>query len=78
MLQPERGFGKLWRENENIKEALGWALTPEFGYISQYEYHPGNLLEDGITVAEGEHKLFSLYGEAFIFHEDTQTWELGS
>ncbi|MEO0560516.1 MAG: hypothetical protein AAF125_00280, partial [Chloroflexota bacterium] len=31
LIQPERGFGKLWRENPEIRDALGWAVTPEFG-----------------------------------------------
>lgn len=76
--QPERGFGKLWRENTDVREALGWAITPEFGYISQYEYRPGGTIEDGTFVpGDGEHKLFSLNGEPFVFHENTQTWELG-
>ncbi len=76
--QPERGFGKLWRENEDVRDALGWAVTPEFGYISQYEYRPGGGIEDGTFVAgDGEHKLFSLEGEPFVFHEDSQSWELG-
>jgi hypothetical protein len=77
--QPERGFGKLWRENDNVRDALGWAVTPELGYISQYEYRPGGAIEDGVFIAgDGEHTLFSLYGEPFLFHENTQTWELGS
>jgi hypothetical protein len=76
--QPERGFGKLWRENEDVREALGWAVTPEFGYISQYEYQPGGTLAgETFILGDGEHKLFSLNGEPFLFHEDTQTWELG-
>jgi hypothetical protein len=72
-LQPTRGFGKLWRDNPEIREALGWATTPEFGYISRYEYHPG---EDS---GPGHHILFSLYGEAFRFNESGDsdwTWQL--
>ena len=26
--QPTRGFGKVWRENPDIREALGWATEP--------------------------------------------------
>jgi hypothetical protein len=72
-MQPTRGFGKLWRDNPDIREALGWATTPEFGYISRYEYHPGR--DNG----PGYHILFSLYGEAFRFNEsgDSEwTWQL--
>lgn len=74
LLQPSRGFGKLWRDNPEIREALGWATTPEFGYVSRYEYHPG--ADNG----PGYHILFSLYGEAFRFNESDDfsdwTWQL--
>jgi len=78
MQQPTRGFGKLWRENPEIREALGWAITPEFGYVSQYEYHPGGTMDANgtFTAGPGFHVLFSLYAEAFRFDEATGTWEL--
>jgi hypothetical protein len=28
--QPRRGFGKLWREVQEIRDRLGWATGPEF------------------------------------------------
>lgn len=78
-LQPMRGFGKLWRENPEVRDALGWALTPEFGYVSNYEYHPGGEVVDGRYVAgPGYHVLFSLYDEAFRFNEADGTWQLGA
>ncbi len=41
--QPVRGFGKLWRESGNLRQELGWGVTPEFGYVSNYEYHAGGI-----------------------------------
>jgi hypothetical protein len=35
--QPIRGFGKVWRENARIREALGWAVAPEQGYNGFYQ-----------------------------------------
>lgn len=41
--QPELGFGKVWRgevESEldfDMQERIGWALEPEFGYITFYQ-----------------------------------------
>lgn len=29
--QPKRGFGKVWRNNANVRNALGWALIEERG-----------------------------------------------
>ena len=79
--QPRRGFGKLWRENPELREALGWAITPEFGYVTRYEYHPGvptgEVDAQGTPVpVPGYHILFSLYEEAFRFNEADQTWQL--
>jgi WD40 repeat protein len=75
---PERGFGKLWRENPEVQDALGWALTPEFGYVSPYRYVPGGEMQEGTYVpGPGYHILFSLAGEEFRFNEDSGTWQLG-
>lgn len=76
--QPARGFGKLWRENPQVRDELGWAVTPEFGYVSEYRYQPGGEIgPDGeYTPAPGYHVLFSLYGEAFQFNEADNTWQL--
>jgi hypothetical protein len=29
--QPQRGFGKIWREAPGVRDRLGWALEPEAG-----------------------------------------------
>ncbi|MBZ0298639.1 MAG: hypothetical protein K8J31_02815 [Anaerolineae bacterium] len=71
--QPRRGFGKLWRDNPDIREALGWAITPEFGFVTRYEYHPGGTID---TPEPGYHVLSSLYEEQFRFNEADQTWQL--
>ncbi|MBI5669478.1 MAG: hypothetical protein HZC41_15860 [Chloroflexi bacterium] len=70
--QPERGFGKLWRTNQEVNDALGWGVTPEFGYVSNYEYHPGGTVD---ALAPGYHILFSLYQERFRFNEADGTWQ---
>jgi hypothetical protein len=74
-LQPERGFGKLWRESVEVREALGWAVTPEFGYISDYAYVVTGTDDAGNFI--GYHVLFSLGGEQFRFNEIDGTWQLG-
>ncbi|MBZ0298071.1 MAG: hypothetical protein K8L99_36290 [Anaerolineae bacterium] len=77
-IQPERGFGKLWRENIDVRDSLGWAVTPEFGYVTRYEYHPGDPTVNGdtVTYGPGYHVLTSLYEEAFRFNEADGTWQL--
>lgn len=32
--QPIRGFGKVWREQPDLQERLGWATSVELGYTS--------------------------------------------
>lgn len=71
LLQPMRGFGKLWRENPDVRAALGWAITPEFGYVTRYEYH--RVAPDR---PDGFHLLTSLYEEVFRFNEADGTWQL--
>ena len=82
MLQPVRGFGKLWREVQQVRDQLGWAVTPEFGYVSRYEFHAGGTVNQQGAFTQvpgtGYHILFSLYGEQFRFNETDSTWQLGS
>lgn len=78
--QPERGFGKLWREADDLRTALGWGITPEFGYVSRYEYRSGGTVDPATgayTPGPGVHVLFSLGGELFRFNEADSTWRLG-
>lgn len=80
LIQPGRGFGKLWRDNPDIREALGWALDPEYGHISHYTFEPGAEVEteDGeIVRLPGIHTLTSWYGGiVYIFDEAEGTWLL--
>ncbi len=32
--QPKRGFGQVWRDNQNVRDALGWALDWERPYTA--------------------------------------------
>ncbi|HFC11233.1 MAG TPA: hypothetical protein ENJ56_00210 [Anaerolineae bacterium] len=34
LLQPKRGFGKVWRENPHVRAALGWATDHEVGFAT--------------------------------------------
>lgn len=80
LIVPDRGFGKLWREVPAIREQLGYAVTPEFGYVSRYAYYAGGTIDaSGAYIAgSGYHILYSLYDEQFRFDEADGTWRLGS
>lgn len=72
--QPIRGFGKLWRENEAIREALGWALDPEIGHTARYQFFDDVPSEDDADVTMDYHALNSYYGHTFVFNETEGTW----
>jgi hypothetical protein len=37
LFQPERSFGKVWRQNPDVQTNLGWALAPEQGFAGGYQ-----------------------------------------
>ena len=78
LFQPVRGFGKLWRENPEVKATLGWALDTELGHTTRYEYHPGGSLNQNseYELGPGHHLVESLYGDTFRLNEDTSTWQI--
>lgn len=71
LLQPRRGFGKLWREHAELKDNMGWAITPEFELTSRYTYIAGGYVDDSGTYVPGpgEHRLVTLYNESISFFE---------
>lgn len=76
--QPVRGFGKLWRENLEVRQVLGWALETEIGHTTRYEYRQGGRLnEDNAYVpGPGYHLVRSAGGDTFRFNEDSFTWSI--
>jgi hypothetical protein len=76
--QPIRGFGKVWRENESVRAALGWARDVEYGYTTDYRYdHGGTIDPDGnYESGPGVHTLVTLGNETVHFYEADDTWAL--
>ncbi len=74
--QPVRGFGKLWRENLEVRQIMGWALSPEVGHSARYEYRQGGHLNDDAAYVPGPgyHLISSVNGETFRFNEENFTW----
>lgn len=74
--QPIRGFGKVWRNNPEVQQALGWAKDTEYGYTTAYRYdHGGHVNDEGEYVSgPGVHTLTTLGNETVHFYEDTSTW----
>ena len=78
LFQPIRGFGKLWRSNPEVRDALGWALADELGHTTRYEYHPGGAVSENSDYQSGPgyHLVESLYGDIFRLSEADSTWQI--
>ena len=72
LIQPHRGFGKVWRDQPDLREALGWATTPEFELNSAYTYLAGGTFDDAGTFVPGpgEHRITLFDGQSFSFFEE--------
>lgn len=80
LFQPRRGFGKLWRTTPGLREALGWATTPEFALNTSYVYQPGGFIDqDGKWVpGPGKHFITTLGRQTFALIESAEgvgRWE---
>ena len=78
LYQPVRGFGKLWRENPEVRLKLGWAVAPEVGHTTRYRYYHGGHVADDMEYipAPGYHLVDSVSGERIRFDEDTMRWRI--
>ena len=59
LLQPVRGFGLLWRSDEGIRQALGWALAPEVGFEGAWQAFDGG---HAVAGPDGQVWLFYFQG----------------
>jgi hypothetical protein len=45
LFEPNRGFGKVWRNNSELQKAIGWAVENEFGDTINYQvFQRGSVL----------------------------------
>lgn len=68
LLQPRRGFGKLWRNDRALQLRLGWATSAEIGYTAF-------LQTDSIT---GIQYLTGPNGEIYALTPDQTQWNLSN
>ena len=81
LYQPRRGFGKLWRTTDELRGALGWGTTPEFGITTSYVYQPGGHPDASQTqwvVGPGTHFIITLGRETIAFHEPAPGQQYGT
>ncbi len=79
LLQPVRGFGKVWREKLTGEQRarIGWATSPEIKFITTYRYDAGGMVDrSGVYVPRpGQHTLETFGGEKFFLDEQTGRFE---
>ena len=63
LLEPIRGFGKVWRENPGVRSALGWATAPEAGGPGRFQ-----IMENGEIIWLSE------TGQTYVFRHDNSHW----
>jgi hypothetical protein len=66
LLEPVRGFGKVWREElDGLDARIGWALAPELGYVGEIQHFEHGLMLwnplDGVTYALLDDGIWSAY-----------------
>lgn len=78
LIQPVRGFGKLWRETPEVLAALGWATDAEYGYVTRYEYRAGGSVNERneYVPGVGRHLLTMLDGQVIEFNEEDRSWSI--
>jgi len=80
LAQPIRGFGLLWRENDDLRGRLGWAIDSEFGHVTNYRYEAGGEVINGEYVfGEGVHLIDSRdSGTTYIFDGANLRWSIAA
>lgn len=80
LLQPVRGFGKVWREKltDEQRNGIGWATQPEIKFVTTYRYDAGGFVDDHGTYVPrpGQHTLISYGGETFFLDEQSATFDV--
>ncbi len=66
--QPMRGFGKVWRENPELRDAIGWALAKEEPSTAQRQlFERGTMLRVGVFA-------YTMVGTDEVGTDEAGTW----
>jgi hypothetical protein len=76
LIQPRRGFGKVWRENGPVRAALGWATEIELPYPATVaDYAIGKFDSSGKFAPQSFiHTITNFDGDVIHVDEVTRTW----
>lgn len=79
LVQPIRGFGKVWREQVGVQSRLGWALAPEAAATVRLESYQWDELPDDKHNLHDQRPIYILYdpnGNPMILRDNNE-WERG-
>lgn len=75
LLQPKRGFGKVWRENAAVRNGIGWGSDWEQSYNTNAATYPIGTLDGGkFNQKFSFHLITALDGSLLYINEATFTW----
>jgi hypothetical protein len=75
LLQPKRGFGKVWRENVPVRVGIGWALDWEVPYNASLTTYPIGTIEGGKFNHKFSFHLITITdGSVIHVNESTYMW----
>lgn len=74
--QPKRGFGQVWRDNQNVRDALGWALDWERPYTADViDFSIGTFNGDGAFIPKSYlHTVTTDKGTTITIDEVSGLW----
>lgn len=68
---PERGFGKLWRSNTGVSDALGWGTAPEAPMTGVYQRFEGGTMLYSQAINGHSHRIYVLFADgSFATYKD--------
>lgn len=75
-LQPKRGFGKVWRDHPEIREALGWATNYEQPYAAVAADYSIGVFDSpsAYTLKSFIHTISTIDGTLVHVDEAARTW----
>jgi len=75
LLQPKRGFGKVWRENVPVRVGIGWALDWEVPYNASLTTYSIGTIEGGKFNHKFSFHLITITdGSVIHVNESTYMW----
>jgi hypothetical protein len=80
LLQPHRGFGRIWREQPGLRSQLGWAADYEIPFTMRAGHVASGAFDaTGNFVASGTLWMMTMHDNSIAyFNEVTNTWGIAS